>query len=265
VTRCLQKSPDERFQDARSVHVALEALARRLQLHTGTVALAQWMERIFPDAISSQRTTMPATPVPAAPLEASESSQSEAVPTGGYFGESSRRRVAPLAQARRKQWMRRLQMGAAATAIALAGAGVALLAGAPPSKATATATATAPGTGGVRALPESESASPRPVAAVEAIDSAQLTGPGDAMPALIAGPRPVRPATALPLAPTIICRILVDAEGNVVKSTIFRSRLELAPYEDAALAAVQRYRFAPARRAGKPVATWINWSVRFSN
>jgi serine/threonine-protein kinase len=257
VSRCLQKSPDDRFQDARGVHMALDALARRLQLHTGTVALAHWMERVFPEAALARAGSSPVIT-----MEAQEPSDTEAVPTSGYFGESSRRRVAPLARARRKHWVRRLRMGAAAAAIALAGATVALLAG----PATPTA-----GTGGVQAPPPSEpvpapaEAAPQAVTPAEPFDGAQLTGPGDVAPALISGPRPERPATALPLSPTIVCRILVDAEGNVVRSTIFRSRLELAAYEDAAIAAVQRYRFQPAQHGGKAVASWINWPVRFSN
>jgi TonB family protein len=132
---------------------------------------------------------------------------------------------------------------------------VAMLAGPPARRA---------GTGGVRSLPPA-AAPVQAVPPIAAYDVAQLTGVGDLAPALISGPRPARPASALPLSPTIVCRILVDAEGKVVRSTIFRSRLELAPYEDAALAAVQRYRFQPARRGGQAVAAWMNWPIRFTN
>jgi TonB family protein len=240
VVRCLQKSPEERFPDARALHAALEALARRLQLQTGTVALAQWMERLFPE-VSSPRLFS---------LESPDPSLFEAVPVSGYYGESSRQRMAPLWQARRRHWARRLQLGVAGTAIAGAGAVVAWLAHPPTA---ATIGATPPPAAIAARLPD------------EPFDAARLTGPGDAAPTLIAGTPPVAPATALPLSPTIVCRILVAVDGTVARAQIFRSRLELTPYEDAAVAAVQRYRFTPAKRGGQPVAVWINWPVRFAN
>ncbi len=44
---------------------------------------------------------------------------------------------------------------------------------------------------------------------------------------------------------------------------IYRSRLDLGAFEDAALDAVRRYRFSPGRLAGEPVAVWISWPVSF--
>jgi TonB family protein len=106
---------------------------------------------------------------------------------------------------------------------------------------------------------------PAPARPTDGVDAAQLTGKGDALPTLLVGKPPASPATALPLSPTIVCRLLIAPDGTVARAQIFRSRLELTPYEDAALQAVQHYRFTPATRAGQPVAAWINWPVRFAN
>jgi protein TonB len=60
-----------------------------------------------------------------------------------------------------------------------------------------------------------------------------------------------------------VCRILVDEHGAVREARIFRSRLDLEIYENAALAAVRTWRFAPGRKGGRPVRTWINYPVSF--
>jgi TonB family protein len=96
------------------------------------------------------------------------------------------------------------------------------------------------------------------------MDGSQLTGPDDAPPLLLSGHPAKLPSATLPLSPTIICRLLVGADGTVTRAQVFRSRLELQVYEDAALAAAQGYRFRPAQHAGAPVAAWINWPVRFA-
>jgi TonB family protein len=96
-----------------------------------------------------------------------------------------------------------------------------------------------------------------------AIEAARLTAPGDAVPVLAAGRPPVAPDPGAVLKPTIVCRLLVDATGRVADAKIYRSRLDLAVFEDVALDAARQYRFRPGRRAGKPVAVWINWPVSF--
>jgi TonB family protein len=100
-------------------------------------------------------------------------------------------------------------------------------------------------------------------AAAPAIEAALLTAAGDAMPVLAAGRPPVAPDPGAAFKPTIVCRLLVDAAGRVADAKIYRSRLDLAVFEDAALDAARQYRFTPGRRAGKPVAVWINLPVSF--
>jgi phosphate transport system substrate-binding protein len=104
-------------------------------------------------------------------------------------------------------------------------------------------------------------ATPSPAAAVEA---SQLVAPGDAAPKLLEGRSPRSPNPALALTPTVVCRLLVDAQGHVAQARIYRSRLELAAFEDAALAAVQGWRFQPARHDGAVTSAWINWPVSFA-
>jgi phosphate transport system substrate-binding protein len=102
-----------------------------------------------------------------------------------------------------------------------------------------------------------------PAASAETVEATSLTGAGDAPPRLLEGAPAPRPAVDLALTPTIVCRLRVDAAGAVTEARIFRSRLDLAVFEDAALTAVSHYRFQPARKAGAPVAVWINWPVGF--
>jgi len=103
-----------------------------------------------------------------------------------------------------------------------------------------------------------------PVApARQAIEATQLTGPRDAPPTLVSGPPPVAPDPNAALKPTIVCRLLIGAEGSVADAKIYRSRLDLAAFEDAALDAVRKYRFTPGRLAGAPIPVWINWPVTF--
>jgi TonB family protein len=104
-----------------------------------------------------------------------------------------------------------------------------------------------------------------PVAAASqaAVEATLLTGPADAIPSLMAGAAPASPDPTATLKPTIVCRLLVAADGRVADAKIYRSRLDLATFEDAALDAVRQYRFAPGRRAGRPVPVWINWPVMF--
>ncbi|HEY6320217.1 MAG TPA: energy transducer TonB, partial [Thermoanaerobaculia bacterium] len=101
------------------------------------------------------------------------------------------------------------------------------------------------------------------VATQPAIEATLLTGPADAIPSLITGAPPASPDPAATLKPTIVCRLLVAADGRVADAKIYRSRLDLATFEDAALDAVRQYHFARGRRAGRPVPVWINWPVTF--
>src|SRR5438309_736152 len=85
VTRCLQKNADDRFQTARDLHADLDASSRDNPLLTGTVPLAQYMERIFADELAAQKNADGQGLVFASQMAASQTSAS-------YLGESSRRR-----------------------------------------------------------------------------------------------------------------------------------------------------------------------------
>jgi len=99
--------------------------------------------------------------------------------------------------------------------------------------------------------------------AAAALEASVLTGPGDVPPRFREGSLPQGPASDLAVIPTIVCRLLIDEQGNVREAKIYRSRVELAAFEEAALSAVQHYRFEPARKDGNPVAAWINYPLSF--
>lgn len=132
-------------------------------------------------------------------------------------------------------------------ALALAGGAWLLRAGRAPS--------TAPSAAKPAAGPEAPTAAP--------VEATELTGEGDSIPALLSGSAPRSPNPESALVPTIVCRLLVAEDGSVKEASIFRSRLDQASFEDVALATVRTYRFHPGRRAGRPVAVWINWPVSF--
>jgi TonB family protein len=93
------------------------------------------------------------------------------------------------------------------------------------------------------------------------VEASALTAEGDQLPFLVAGEAPVVVLGELALRPTIVCRLLIDARGNVIEASVYRSRSELATLEADVLAAVRGFRFAPAQRNGQSVAVWINWPV----
>jgi TonB family protein len=97
----------------------------------------------------------------------------------------------------------------------------------------------------------------------EPVEATLLTGPRDRRPALQTGQPAALPDASTGLRPTIVCRLLIAEDGTVKEAKIYRSRLDLAAFEEAAIDAVQRYRFAPGLRSGKPVPVWINWPVSF--
>lgn len=94
-------------------------------------------------------------------------------------------------------------------------------------------------------------------------EASALTGAGDRPPALVSGLPPAAPSQEVAVLPTVVCRLRVDAQGEVVEAKVYRSRLEFAEFEERAIAAAQAYRFRPALHAGKPVSAWINLPVEF--
>jgi TonB family protein len=95
------------------------------------------------------------------------------------------------------------------------------------------------------------------------VEATLLTGPRDRRPALQTGQPAALPDASTGLRPTVVCRLLIAEDGTVKEAKIYRSRLDLAAFEEAAIDAVQRYRFAPGLRSGKAVPVWINWPVSF--
>jgi len=101
--------------------------------------------------------------------------------------------------------------------------------------------------------------------AAAAIDAMALEGPQDSHPELIQGQPPGTPNVDVPLAPTIVCRVLIDDQGKVSDARVYRPRLDLASFEEEALRAIKTYVFKPAVKDGRPVAVWINWPITFVN
>jgi serine/threonine protein kinase len=224
VTRCLQKNPDDRFQSARDLHADLDAFARDNQLVTGTVPLAQYMERIFADELAAQKNADAQGLVFASQMASSQTSAS-------YLGEASKRSSqieAPLVAARRQHVMTRVFQASAAVLLVVAGglfvwwrtrptektplpAAVAPVAVAPvvaPPAVPPTAPAAkppAPLNPAVAAAP----APPVPAAPPVAVAAAPAAAP---VPGLVARPRPVaKPGDAhMTVASTPNCEILVD-------------------------------------------------------
>lgn len=59
---------------------------------------------------------------------------------------------------------------------------------------------------------------------------------------------------------TVIVELMIDAKGKVTEARIIQSVPEL---DDAALECVKKWRFEPAKKAGKPVAAVANAPIRF--
>lgn len=119
----------------------------------------------------------------------------------------------------------------------------------------------------------------RPAAAESGRDEAPGSGPAGERRAARQGPaevggdvRPPRRLEApLPAYPheawvegvtgDVLVRAVIDEQGSVTEVEVLKG----LPYgmTEAALAAIRRWRFAPATRAGRPVAVFRNLSVRF--
>jgi TonB family protein len=102
-------------------------------------------------------------------------------------------------------------------------------------------------------------ASPTPLP----VDADYFTDPLlDKKPALVHGEPPAM-VPGSPRRPTIACRVLIDAEGNVVDAAIDAPRPGFEQHESAVLDAVRTYRFEPGRREGQIVPTWMKLNVEF--
>lgn len=106
---------------------------------------------------------------------------------------------------------------------------------------------------------------PSPLPAVsKPVEADVLLASGGQLPVLVKGAPPASPDPDSAVLPTVVLRILVGEDGSVREAIVFRSRLDLARFEDAALVAVKTYRFRPGTRVGAPVAVYMNWPVTFS-
>jgi serine/threonine-protein kinase len=227
VVRCLQKNADDRYQTARDLHADLDAFSRDNQLVTGTVPLAQYMERVFADEIAAQK-NVDQGGLALAQQMATASSQPS------YLGETSRRSSkidVPLVAARRQHLMTRALQALAAVLLVVAGGlfvwwrtrppqgfGVPPVATAPAPPATAPVAAAqpaatvgvpsallapppgAPGTAPVAALPTAGAttpvpAAPSPAPGVGPARPKPIAKPGDAHVTIVSDPR---------------CEVLVD-------------------------------------------------------
>jgi TonB family protein len=82
-------------------------------------------------------------------------------------------------------------------------------------------------------------------------------------PRLLTGPPATYPATAeaAGVESSVPVELVIDARG-AVQSAVALGHVGYG-LDEAALAAVRAYRFAPARRNGAPVAVRMRWVVRF--
>lgn len=62
---------------------------------------------------------------------------------------------------------------------------------------------------------------------------------------------------------TVVVRVLIDSSGSPASVSV-RSSSGKEVFDDAAVQAVQRWRFSPATRGGKPVSSYYDVRVRFS-
>jgi protein TonB len=87
----------------------------------------------------------------------------------------------------------------------------------------------------------------------------------DELPRIVSNPAPRYPAEALMtgIQGVVVLRVAVGADGRVVSTRVHRTS-GLASLDEAALEAVRRWRFVPARRRGVPVAREVAVPVRFT-
>ncbi len=245
--RALARDPEARFPDAASFIEAIEAVASR---HGGLATprqVGESVRRFGPEAPTAQvrapgsgsfpRGLSQATSLPAHAVSGSFPAWVPGPPTGPHAASGPTVVYAPAPPQKRRG---ALIAGLAAAVVVLVAA-VGFLAGR--------------GEGGVPAPIASASAAP--------LDASLLTGDGDSVPRMLEGEAPESPNPDLALAPTVVLRLHVDATGRVEEAQIYRSRLELAAFEEAALEAARSFRFAPARKAGQAVPVWFNWPVTF--
>ncbi|MEM7518001.1 MAG: energy transducer TonB, partial [Planctomycetota bacterium] len=93
---------------------------------------------------------------------------------------------------------------------------------------------------------------------------AETPGELDVLPTILSAPAPSYPKRAIRLGQegAVTCRILVDATG-IVKSVSVAESSGHRLLDEAAIAAVQTWSFAPGRLAGLPAERELRHIVRF--
>lgn len=104
---------------------------------------------------------------------------------------------------------------------------------------------------------------PAPPPAAAKVEPASAAAPAETSQARVLTPAapPQTPNGAL--APTILVRVLIGADGLVKQADLVARREGFATLEQQALEAARSYRFQPQLEAGKPVDTWLTLPVRF--
>ncbi|MCS7311479.1 MAG: energy transducer TonB [Acidobacteria bacterium] len=102
-----------------------------------------------------------------------------------------------------------------------------------------------------------------PLAETPRVRPGDLVETPDELPVLLRKVQPNFPSLARVqrLSDTVVLRILVDERGNVADTQVLQYKHEIL--RDAALEAVRRYTFRPARHQGVPVKTWYTVQVIF--
>lgn len=114
--------------------------------------------------------------------------------------------------------------------------------------------------------PQPPAEMPRPVSSRPSPSSAASEGADvDEMPRIVTNPAPRYPAEALTAGSqgVVVLRVAIGADGKVTRAGVHRSS-GVAALDEAALAAVRRWQFVPARRRGFAVAKEVAVPVRFS-
>jgi protein TonB len=70
-------------------------------------------------------------------------------------------------------------------------------------------------------------------------------------------------ARSLKLEDVVVVSVLVSETGSVSDARVLRHSSKWRGFDDAAVAAVRRWRFAPASDGGRHVACWYNVGVSF--
>ncbi|MEO1767251.1 energy transducer TonB [Thiobacter aerophilum] len=126
------------------------------------------------------------------------------------------------------------------------------------------AASSAPFPAGIASRPAPTSLPGGPAAAQEVAAVEPVVTPPDLRAAYLANPRPPYPLAArrLGLEGQVVLRAEILPDGRCGELVVAQSSGH-ALLDEAALAAVKRWRFLPARRGEAPIAAWVEIPIRF--